>query len=42
LVENAGSGSAWAAPITSLMIEKYLTDTITRTWFEQRILDAKF
>lgn len=42
IVENAGGGSAWAAPISSLMIEKYLTGEIKRTWFEQRILDAAF
>lgn len=28
-VENAGAGGLWAAPISSLMIEKYLTDTIS-------------
>lgn len=28
-VENAGYGSQWAAPIASLMIEQYLTDTIS-------------
>lgn len=39
-VENAGYGSLWAAPIASLMVEKYLTDTIKRTYFEKRILDA--
>ena len=27
-VENAGGGGRWAAPIASLMIEKYLTDSI--------------
>ncbi len=42
IVENAGYGSVWAAPIASLMIEKYLTREIQRTWFEQRILDASF
>ncbi len=42
IVENAGSGAAWAAPISSLMVEKYLTGEIKRGWFEQRILDAKF
>lgn len=42
IVENAGGGSAWAAPIASLMIEKYLTGKVERTWFEKRILDAKF
>jgi penicillin-binding protein 2 len=39
-VENSGFGSTWAAPIASLMIEKYLTDTITRKWYEDRILNA--
>lgn len=28
-VENAGGGGTWAAPIAGLMIEKYLTDTIS-------------
>ncbi|MEA2043731.1 MAG: penicillin-binding protein 2 [Bacteroidota bacterium] len=37
-VENAGYGSTWAAPISSLMIEKYLTDSISNTWREGRIL----
>ncbi len=39
-VENAGFGATWAAPIASLMIEKYLTDSIARPWMEQRLLDA--
>ncbi len=39
-VENAGYGGTWAAPIASLMIEKYLTDTITNKWGEERILNA--
>ncbi len=39
-VENVGYGSTWAAPITSLMIESYLTDTVTRPWIEDRMLDA--
>ena len=42
IVENAGGGASWAAPISSLMIEKYLTREINRAWFEQRILDASF
>jgi penicillin-binding protein 2 len=29
VVENAGFGSTWAAPIASLMMEKYLKDTLT-------------
>jgi len=39
-VENAGFGSTWAAPIASLMIEKYLTGAVKRTWHENRILNA--
>lgn len=42
VVENAGYGATWAAPIASLMIEKYLNRQIGRGWFEQRILEAKF
>ena len=30
VVENAGFGATWACPVASLMMEKYLTDTITR------------
>lgn len=39
-VENAGYGSTWAAPIASLMIEKYLTDSISRQWLEHRMYDG--
>lgn len=39
-VENGGYGASWAAPIASLMIEKYLNDTITRGWLETYILNA--
>lgn len=39
-VENVGFGSTWAAPITSLIIEKYLTDSISRPWVEERMLEA--
>ncbi len=42
IVENAGGGATWAAPISSLMIEKYINREVNRTWFEQRILDAAF
>ncbi len=42
IVENAGYGSTWAAPIASLMIEQYLTGTTNREWFKKRILDASF
>jgi penicillin-binding protein 2 len=37
MVENAGFGATWAAPIASLMAEKYLTDTITRPELEERM-----
>lgn len=40
-VENAGFGGTWAAPIASLMIEKYLTDSISNPLKEQRILEHK-
>jgi penicillin-binding protein 2 len=39
-VENVGFGSTWAAPINSLIMEKYLTDTISRPWVEQRMLEG--
>ena len=39
-VENGGFGATWAAPIASLMIEKYLTDTIYRPWLEEYILNG--
>jgi penicillin-binding protein 2 len=41
-VENAGFGSAMAAPIASLIIEKYLTGKVSRKWLEDRILKADF
>lgn len=40
VVENAGFGATWACPIASLMMEKYLTDTITRTNLKQNIQSA--
>lgn len=44
IIENAGaSGGSWAAPLTSVMIEKYLTDTIIKKKVEyQRIKSANF
>lgn len=39
-VENSGFGGTWAAPIASLCMEQYLTDTITRPDVMQRMLDA--
>ncbi|MCB0761730.1 MAG: penicillin-binding protein 2 [Flavobacteriales bacterium] len=41
-VEYAGSGGSWAAPINSLMIEKYLNDSISDPKKEERILTASF
>lgn len=43
-VENAGFGDKWAAPIASLMIEKYLTDTIAkpRKEIEDRMMKKNF
>jgi penicillin-binding protein 2 len=40
MVENGGWGSDWAAPIATLMMEKYLTDTITRPLLEKRMFDG--
>jgi penicillin-binding protein 2 len=39
-VENAGFGATWAAPIASLMLEKYLRREVKRPEMEKRILDA--
>ena len=39
-VENSGFGGTWAAPIASLMMELYLTDSISRPEIEKRMLDA--
>ncbi|MBS1938013.1 MAG: penicillin-binding protein 2 [Bacteroidetes bacterium] len=39
-VENSGFGGTWAAPIASLCMEQYLTDTITRPDVMQRMLEA--
>jgi penicillin-binding protein 2 len=39
-VENAGFGATWAAPIASLMIEKYMRREVKRPEMEKRIVDA--
>ena len=41
-IENAGFGATWAAPVASLMVEKYLNGSISsnRLWLQQRITDA--
>jgi len=41
VVQNAGQGAAWAAPIASYLVEKYLTGTISRPQDEfNRIMNA--
>ena len=39
-VENGYWGGRWAAPIASLVIEKYLTGNVRRTWLENRMLNG--
>lgn len=39
-VENGVWGSRWAAPISGLMIEKYLNDTISRPDLEKRMMEG--
>ena len=43
IVENAGFGSTWAGPVASLLIEKYLTDSIkvNRKHLEDKLYNAK-
>lgn len=41
-IENAGFGGTWAAPISALVIEKYLTDSTSNKWKENRILEKRF
>ena len=40
IVENGYWGSRWAAPIASLLIEKYLTGEISREQLENRMLEG--
>ncbi|MBT6132431.1 MAG: penicillin-binding protein 2 [Flavobacteriales bacterium] len=39
-VENAGYGGTWAAPIASLMIEKFIRGSVSDSLKENRILEA--
>lgn len=43
IVENAGFGATWAGPVASLLIEKYLRDTIAanRKYLEEKLYNAK-
>ncbi|MBS1940558.1 MAG: peptidoglycan glycosyltransferase, partial [Bacteroidetes bacterium] len=36
-VENSGAGGKWAAPIASLCMEQFLTDSISRPDLEKRM-----
>ena len=38
-IENAGFGGTWAAPIASLLIEKYLNGTISREALEKEVMN---
>jgi len=42
IIENAGFGATWAGPVASLVIEKYLHDTIAanRKHLEEKLLNA--
>jgi penicillin-binding protein 2 len=42
MVENAGYGGSWAAPIGGLLIDYYLNDSISRKNVEQYVLDARY
>ena len=39
-IENGYWGSRWAAPIASLIIEKYLKEDVGRKWLENRMLNG--
>ncbi|HOH83751.1 MAG TPA: penicillin-binding transpeptidase domain-containing protein, partial [Bacteroidales bacterium] len=41
VVENSGYGATWAAPVVSLMIEKYLTRKVKRPDLEKEIMESK-
>ena len=39
-VENGYWGARWAAPIASLIIEKYLKKEVKRKWLEKKIVEG--
>ena len=39
-IENSGFGGTWAAPLAGLLIEQYLTDTVTRPEMERMLEEA--
>ncbi len=40
IIENGYWGGRWAAPIASLIIEKYLNKKIKRSWLEKRMVEG--
>ena len=42
VVENAGYGATWACPVATMMMEKYLTDSVSRPDLYDRIRSAHF
>ncbi len=40
VVENSGFGATWAAPIASLMIEKYLRGMVRPSWYQDKMLNT--
>ena len=40
IVENGGYGSKYAAPIATLMMEKYILGDFKKPWFEKKILET--
>ena len=36
-LENSGAGGTWAAPVASLVVEKYLRGEVKRTELEQMV-----
>ncbi|HTO15556.1 MAG TPA: penicillin-binding protein 2 [Edaphocola sp.] len=40
VVQNSGYGSTWAGPVASLMMEKYLTDSVKRKPLEEKMVNA--
>ena len=41
IIENGGYGATWAAPIASLMIEKYVKGHVEREELERRMLEGR-
>lgn len=40
VIETSGYGATWAAPIASLMIEKYLKEKVEPNWYEPKMLNT--